>query len=65
MDYIEAADALHDYVNTYSSYETRRAYKHFYELLIEEQLNRSLAIKKAKAIGEKVVSEYFMSELAV
>ena len=64
MDLIETADAIHDYVSTYSAPETRRAYKYFYDLLIKEQYNRSLATHEAKTIGEKVVLEYFMKGVA-
>lgn len=64
MDLIETADAIHDYVSTYSALETRRAYKYFYDLLIKEQYNRSLATQEAKSIGEKVVLEYFMKGVA-
>ena len=61
MDFMEAIEALYEYVNAYADSETIIAFNNAYDKFIEWQIVRSNAINEAKSIGEKVVLKYLVA----
>lgn len=46
-EYMTSLDAVYEYVHTYCKEETQIAYRHFYDMFVEEQLEKELKIKEA------------------